>query len=144
MKTFLLEREQWLARPVEEVFSFFADATNLEAITPPWLGFHILSPTPIVMRAGRIILYRVRWGWLPLRWSRGSRSGNRPFASWTCNCEALTHSGTTRIRSSRTRAGHGYGTTFATLCRWGRWGRSCTGSASAATWSRFLGIERKG
>jgi ligand-binding SRPBCC domain-containing protein len=61
-------REQWIARPVEEVFAFFADATNLEAITPPWLRFRILSPAPIAMGAGALIFYRLRWGRLPLRW----------------------------------------------------------------------------
>ncbi len=66
--TFVLQREQWIPRPIEEVFTFFADAKNLEAITPPWLGFRILSPEPITMRVGARIVYRLRWRRLPLRW----------------------------------------------------------------------------
>ena len=41
--SYILRREQWIARPIDEVFAFFADAHNLEEITPPWLGFKILS-----------------------------------------------------------------------------------------------------
>ena len=68
MKTYLLERDQRVPRPIEEVFAFFSDARNLEAITPSWLGFRILSPEPIVMQPGARIDYRINMHGLPLRW----------------------------------------------------------------------------
>ncbi len=68
MKAFTLQTEQWLPRPLDEVFSFFADARNLEAITPPWLKFEVLTPPPIPMRAGTLIDYRIRVHGIPIRW----------------------------------------------------------------------------
>jgi ligand-binding SRPBCC domain-containing protein len=64
----VLRREQVLPRAPEEVFPFFADAHNLEAITPPWLGFRVVTPRPIAMRAGTLIEYRLRLRGLPLAW----------------------------------------------------------------------------
>lgn len=64
----VLEREQYVPRPLDEVFAFFAEPTNLEAITPPWLKFKILTPPPIVMQAGARVEYRLRYHGLPLRW----------------------------------------------------------------------------
>jgi ligand-binding SRPBCC domain-containing protein len=66
--TYELRREQSIPRPIAEVFQFFADAKNLEAITPPWLAFHILSPEPILMASGTLIEYRLRWHGLPVHW----------------------------------------------------------------------------
>jgi len=60
--------ELWLPLPPEELFPFFANAANLEAITPPWLQFHIDTQLPVVMQAGTLIDYRLRVRGLPLRW----------------------------------------------------------------------------
>ena len=64
----VLERSQRLARPVEGAFAFYADALNLEAITPPWLGFRVATRYPIEMREGALIEYRLRLHGLPIRW----------------------------------------------------------------------------
>jgi ligand-binding SRPBCC domain-containing protein len=66
---YVLQREQWLARPIEEVFAFFGSPHNLESITPAWLRFSVVTPTPIVMGAGTLIDYRLRWRGVPLRWT---------------------------------------------------------------------------
>ena len=65
---YTLEREQWVARPLEEVFAFFSDAQNLEALTPPWMRFQILTPQPIQMFPGTLIDYKLYWHGVPLRW----------------------------------------------------------------------------
>ena len=62
--TRLLTAEVIVPRPVGEVFPFFADAANLERLTPAFLNFHILTPLPIDMRRGTIIEYRIA-AWEP-------------------------------------------------------------------------------
>ena len=64
-----LERRQHLNRPLEAVFEFFARAQNLERLTPPWLGFELLTPEPIEMRVGARIDYRLHVHRVPVRWS---------------------------------------------------------------------------
>lgn len=68
MRLHLLERTQRLSRPPDEVFHFFADALNLERITPTWLGFSVVTPEPIEMRAGTLIDYRLRFHGSALSW----------------------------------------------------------------------------
>ena len=68
MRARTLRSEIWLPRPVEEVFAFFADARNLQDITPAWLDFSVLTPAPIVMRPGALIDYRLKVHGFPIRW----------------------------------------------------------------------------
>jgi ligand-binding SRPBCC domain-containing protein len=63
-----LERTVRLERPRDEVFAFFADAANLEAITPAFLRFRILTPMPVEMRPGARIDYALSLLGVPLRW----------------------------------------------------------------------------
>lgn len=58
----------WLPRPVEEVFPFFADARNLERITPTFLKFRVVTPEPIHMKPGAVIEYHLRIRGAPIRW----------------------------------------------------------------------------
>lgn len=68
MKIRELKTELWLPLPPEKVFPFFADALNLETITPPWRNFNVLTPRPIEMRVGTLIDYKLRMHGLPIRW----------------------------------------------------------------------------
>ena len=62
-----LETSMTVNRPREEVFAFFADAGNLERLTPPELRFQILSP-PVAMRKGTLIDYRLQLFGVPFGW----------------------------------------------------------------------------
>jgi ligand-binding SRPBCC domain-containing protein len=63
-----LTREQILPGTPDDVFAFFADAFNLEEITPPWLRFRVVTPGPIEMAPGTLIEYRLRLHGVPVTW----------------------------------------------------------------------------
>jgi ligand-binding SRPBCC domain-containing protein len=63
-----LDREIIVPAPLHETFAFFADAANLQRITPPWLHFSILTPMPVRMQTGLDIEYRISLYGLPLPW----------------------------------------------------------------------------
>ena len=68
MRVHIFQTELLLPLPPGELFPFFADANNLQSITPPWLRFHIVTPKPIVMNVGTLIDYRLRIHGFPMRW----------------------------------------------------------------------------
>jgi ligand-binding SRPBCC domain-containing protein len=67
--THRLLARQWFPEPPARLFPFFADAGNLAEITPPWLGFRILTPLPVEMRVGALIDYRVSLFGVPMPWT---------------------------------------------------------------------------
>jgi ligand-binding SRPBCC domain-containing protein len=69
MRIFELARSQFVPRSREDIFAFFSNAENLEAVTPPWLRFRILSPRPIHMNKGRRIDYALRIHGVTIGWT---------------------------------------------------------------------------
>lgn len=67
MRIYTLDDELLVQAPLEETFRFFEEPGNLAKITPPWMGFRILTKKP-EMRKGLEIDYRFRWLGLPMTW----------------------------------------------------------------------------
>lgn len=68
MAQYRLNTRLFVARPLDETFAFFADAGNLEKLTPPWLNFRIRTPQPIAMQRGALIDYLIIVRGLPVPW----------------------------------------------------------------------------
>jgi len=60
MKVYILKREQFVNRPLKEVFAFFERPENLMRLTPDSLGFNVLTPSPIQMKEGALIDYTIK------------------------------------------------------------------------------------
>jgi ligand-binding SRPBCC domain-containing protein len=106
-----LERRQRIARPIGDVFAFFADPLNLDRLTPPWLHFRMLTPSPIEMRVGLNIEYVIRWRGLPVRWCTeieewipGRRFVDRqvrgPYRLWHHTHTFLENGGSTNMQDT--------------------------------------------
>tara|TARA_Y100000590_G_C15389798_1_gene889615 strand:+ start:95 stop:574 length:480 start_codon:yes stop_codon:yes gene_type:complete len=63
-----LRRNLTVHKPISEVFAFFSNASNLEAITPPFLHFRILTKSPIQMELEGRIDYALSLFGVPIRW----------------------------------------------------------------------------
>jgi ligand-binding SRPBCC domain-containing protein len=105
----VLERSTWIPRPIDEVFAFFADAMNLEQITPPELRFRIVTPSPIDMRIGTLIDYRLALFAVPFRWRTAISDWTPPrrfvdtqlagpYRQWIHTHEFAVERGGTRMR----------------------------------------------
>ena len=106
---YVLQREQELPGTPDEVFPFFAEARNLEAITPPFLNFHVVSADE--MRVGALIEYRLKLHGIPIRWLTrieewvpGVRFVDAqlrgPYALWHHMHEFEAHDGHTLMRDT--------------------------------------------
>jgi ligand-binding SRPBCC domain-containing protein len=79
MAEHILTRESVIDLPRPRVFDFFADAMNLERITPPQLNFHIITPQPIDIHAGALIDYTLKLRGFPIKWRTRISEWNPPF-----------------------------------------------------------------
>lgn len=114
IRTYILAREQWLPRPMDEVFEFFSRPENLQVITPPWLDFRMVD-TPKDLQAGSLIRYRLRWRCIPIRWTTEisewnppcrfvDRAVSSPYALWNHEHSFVSHDGGTLMRDRVTYA----------------------------------------
>jgi ligand-binding SRPBCC domain-containing protein len=105
------QSEVWLPLTPTELFPFFADAGNLDALTPPWMHFRIVTPRPIAMREGALIDYRLRVRGVPLRWRTRidvwqpphrfvDEQIRGPYRQWIHEHTFEAHDGGTRARDS--------------------------------------------
>jgi ligand-binding SRPBCC domain-containing protein len=69
MPPFVFRADQFVDRPLQEVFEFFSKAENLQRLTPEWLHFQILSVDPAPVRKGTLIKYSLRWRIFPIHWT---------------------------------------------------------------------------
>ena len=112
---------QDLPSPRCEVFDFFSDPANLEALTPPWLRFEVLTPRPLPRGEGALFDYRIRVRGLPIRWRTlietfvpgeafVDRQIQGPYALWhhTHRFEDLPGDGTRMTDTVRYRLGWGF------------------------------------
>ncbi len=68
MRVFTLRAQQFIPRPIDEVFAFFEKPANLGEITPGDMEFRILTPLPFTIQQGRIIDYVIHLFGLPMHW----------------------------------------------------------------------------
>lgn len=101
--------EQWVPLPPEAVFPFYADARNLERITPPFLRFRVRDTSPGPMRDGTLIDYRLRLHGVPVAWRSVidawrpneafvDRQVRGPYARWHHLHTFAPHAGGTLVR----------------------------------------------
>jgi ligand-binding SRPBCC domain-containing protein len=120
MRTHVLHREQVLPGTPEQVFGFFADARNLEAITPPLLRFEVVTPGEIPMRVGTLIQYRLHVRGVGLDWLTSIQEWDPPrrfvdtqvrgpYALWHHTHEFEPHNGGRTLMRDTVRWAVGFG-----------------------------------
>lgn len=77
--SYLLSSGTLVNSPLERSFEFFANAENLDLITPPWLRFRMITKSPITMSKGTEIQYRLRIHRVPVSWRSEIAIWEPPF-----------------------------------------------------------------
>ena len=104
-----LKTSQQLPSTPAEIFPFFAEAANLERLTPPELHFHIITPRPLKMQLGTLIQYRLRLFGVPFKWLTRIRHWDPPhtftdeqlrgpYRTWVHTHRFQAHDGGTRLK----------------------------------------------
>lgn len=104
-----LSRTQLVGRPLPEVFAIFSDASNLDALTPPFLHFRILTPMPVELRVGAQLDYQLSLFGVPVRWRTRisdwqpqerfvDEQESGPYALWRHTHEFEAREGSTLMR----------------------------------------------
>lgn len=79
MKQHVLTRQVWLPHPPRAIFSFFERPENLAWLTPPSLGFRLLTPA-VAMGEGAMFEYSIRLLAIPVRWTSLIDSYDPPWS----------------------------------------------------------------
>jgi ligand-binding SRPBCC domain-containing protein len=79
VRVHVLERSQRVEVPNDRAFALYADARNLEPMTPPWLHFELTTPGPVTLGAGALLDYRLRLHGVPIRWRTGIETWDPPL-----------------------------------------------------------------
>jgi hypothetical protein len=126
MDAFVFRAEQFVARPLDEVFEFFSQAENLQQLTPEWLHFRILSVEPSPVRTGTMIRYSLRWRIFPIHWTSEIVSGIRRTGSSMSNGRDRTGCGIMNTVSRRKETERASRMRSGMLCRSAYWAKSRT------------------
>ena len=79
MTPHVLIRKTVIKKNIEHLFDFFSKAENLNSITPPLLGFKIITPLPVEMKKGTIIDYKIKLNGIPFSWRTEITKWDPPF-----------------------------------------------------------------
>jgi len=79
LKYHILKRESVINENITKVFDFFSNAENLNLITPPELGFKIITKLPVEMKVGAIINYKIKLNGIDFNWKTEITKWEPPF-----------------------------------------------------------------
>ena len=80
MKYHEFKEKQFIDLPIEEVFNYFSNPSNLQKITPKYLNFKIKNNPPFIMKKGQLFEYRLRVRGIPITWISLISSYDPPYS----------------------------------------------------------------